>query len=275
MKYKILNNEIEITDLPDFDPEKTFECGQCFRWEKEKNGLYAGVAFGKVLRLRKSGSSIFISCSKDDFDNIWRNYFDMDRDYESIRQKLCIDDFMRNCTAFGAGIRILKQDKWEALCSFIISQNNNIPRIKKIIDVLCCDFGEAILFEGNKYYSFPSADSLAVLNADDLFSLRCGYRAAYIINAAKKVATGALSLDTIGELSPADARRVLLALYGVGRKVADCFMLFGLNMLDTFPRDVWISRAIVENFNDDFDPCVFTPYAGIAQQYIFHYIRNK
>ena len=268
------NEKVEITGVSDFDLLKTFECGQCFRWNVD-NGVYTGVAFGRAARLYRCGDSIFFSGSIKDFEAVWRNYFDLDRDYAKIRQKLCIDDFMSRATVFGEGIRILRQDKWEALCSFIISQNNNIPRIKKIVETLCREFGDVIDFEGNQLYSFPSAEKLAPLNSKQLDPLRCGYRAEYIIKSAQMVADGAIDLDDLSLGSPDTARTELKKLHGVGDKVADCVMLFGLHMLDTFPLDVWMKRAVAQHYSPDFDPSIFSPYAGIAQQYIFNYMRNS
>ena len=267
--------EVEITGAADFDPAKIFECGQCFRWDADGRGEYTGVAFGRAARLRRDGESIFITGTLEDFETAWRGYFDLDRDYEQIRERLCIDDFMRKATGFGAGIRILRQDKWEALCSFIISQCNNIPRIKKIISTLCREFGDSFSFGDEVFFAFPSAARLALLGEEDLAPLRCGYRAEYIIGAAKAVASGALDLDAMSIGSAADARAALKKLRGVGDKVADCVALFGLHMLDAFPLDVWMKRAVAEHYGPDFDPSVFSPYAGVAQQYMFHYARNN
>ena len=275
MKISILNNEIELSHFSDFDLVKTFECGQCFRWDVNESGVYAGVAFGRVAKLYHNGNSIFISGSIEDFETIWRGYFDLDCDYAEIRQRLCIDDFMRRATAYGEGIRILRQDKWEALCSFIISQNNNIPRIKTIIDTLCREFGDAINFEDKLFYTFPSAAKLASLDIEHLAPLRCGYRAEYIIRTAKMVDNGCINLDALSQDTPDTARTALKKLYGVGDKVADCVMLFGLHMLDAFPLDVWMKRAVVQHYGPEFNPKIFSPYAGIAQQYIFNYVRNK
>jgi len=274
MKVSVHSNEIEITCVSDFDLKKIFECGQCFRWNEDENGDYTGIAFGRYARLRRIGESVFISGCLEDFENVWRSYFDLDRDYTKIRQKLCIDDFMQRATAFGEGIRLLRQDKWEALCSFIISQNNNIPRIKSIIENLCREFGDVLYFEDKQYFSFPSAGRLASCCAEDLASLRCGYRSEYIIKAAKMVADGSVDLETLA-LSPLErARNELKNLHGVGDKVADCVLLFGLHMLNAFPLDVWMKRAVDLHYGPGFDPEIFSPYAGIAQQYIFHYMRN-
>ena len=270
----VCDGEVEIAGVSDFDLAKTFECGQCFRWNTNEIGDYIGVAFGRVARLRSCGDSVFISGSIEEFEAIWRGYFDLGRDYTDIRRKLCIDDFMTRATDFGAGIRLLCQDKWEALCSFIISQNNNIPRIKSIIDSLCREFGDVIEFEGKEYYAFPSAMRLASCSADNLASLRCGYRAEYIIRAAKMIADGCIDLDALSQNTPDFARAELKKLHGVGDKVADCVMLFGLHMLDAFPLDVWMKRAVDSHYDSSFDPGIFSPYAGIAQQYIFHYVRS-
>ncbi|MCL2409118.1 MAG: DNA-3-methyladenine glycosylase 2 family protein [Oscillospiraceae bacterium] len=267
-------DEVEIQGVSDFDLVRIFECGQCFRWDMEPNGDYTGVAMGRAARLRKVGESVFISGNLAEFESVWQDYFDLDRDYAAIRVQQGVDDFMRQACEFGAGIRILRQDKWEALCSFIISQCNNIPRIKKIVGALCELYGEPFEFEDGTRYTFPSAERIAVLTAKDLAPIKCGYRAGYIIGAAKAVADGSLDLDALAQLSPQDARSELKKLYGVGDKVADCAVLFGLHMLDAFPRDVWIKRAIADIYGKGFDPGIFAPYAGIAQQYMFYYIRS-
>jgi len=275
MKIITHNNEIEIAGIHDFDLVKTFECGQCFRWDADKNGDYTGIVFGRVVFVRCAGSSIFITSNDNGFYSTVHDYFDLNRDYMKIRQHLSVDDFMCKATAFGEGIRILRQDKWEALCSFIISQNNNIPRIKNIIDTLCRVFGEKIVFDGKIYYTFPDAGRLAAAKIDDLAVLRCGYRAQYILDAAISVSTGAIDLDFLADASADTARSVLKKLRGVGDKVADCVLLFGFHKLDAFPVDVWMKRAVEKHYGPGFDPNIFSPYAGIAQQYIFYYTRNN
>ena len=274
MNYFDRGGEVEITGAGDFDLARIFECGQCFRWDADESGAYIGVAHGRAARLRQAGESVFISGTPEEFESVWRGYFDLDRDYAGIRQQLCIDDFMRRATEYGAGIRILRQDKWEAFCSFIISQCNNIPRIKKIISALCREFGDRIEFEGREYFTFPSAARLSTLDAEELAPIRCGYRAAYIVGAARAVASGAPDLSELSRGSPEDARAELTKLHGVGNKVADCAVLFGLHMLDAFPVDVWMKRAIAQQYGKCFDPGVFSPYAGVAQQYIYYYTRN-
>ena len=274
INYRYREGEVEITGIDDFSLVKTLECGQCFRWEAIGGGAYTGVACGRAATLRQSVGSIYISCAQEDFETVWRGYFDLDRDYEAIRRKISVDDFIIKASNFGAGIRILRQDSWEALCSFIISQCNNIPRIKKIIAALCREFGDVIRHNGSEAYTFPSAATLASLDVGDLANIRCGYRASYIIGAAKAVASGELDLDALSRATPGVARAALKRLTGVGDKVADCMALFGLHMLDVFPLDVWMKRAVAEHYGPGFDPAVFSPYAGIAQQYIFYYMRE-
>ena len=265
---------VELLTDDDFDLERIFECGQCFRWNADENGVYTGVAMGKAARIYRDGEKIFISGTAEDFENIWRPYFDLDRNYTNIRKGLCVDEYMTEASQFGAGIRILRQDKWEALCSFIISQCNNIPRIKKIVETLCRLFGEKTELFGKEYYTFPAAETIAALTAEDLAPLRSGYRAAYIINAAKMIASGQLDLEEVSQKSPQEALKTLKALNGVGDKVANCVVLFGLQMLDAFPIDVWMKKALKAHYEKGFDPEIFAPYAGIAQQYMFYFARS-
>jgi len=274
MEFIDRGDEVEIAGVSDFDPVRVFECGQCFRWDADENGVYTGVAKERVARLRSAGTSVFISGHMEEFGTVWRDYFDLDRDYAQIRRRLCVSDFMKEATEYGAGIRILRQDKWETLCSFIISQCNNIPRIKKIVASLCREFGDRLEFEGRTFYTFPPAERLALLDAVDLAPIRCGYRASYIIGAARAVTRGTPDLESLSRGPDTDARAALKGLHGVGDKVADCTLLFGLSMLDSFPLDVWMKRAVAEHFGPGFSPAVFSPYAGVAQQYIFYYTRG-
>ncbi|MCL2046156.1 MAG: DNA-3-methyladenine glycosylase 2 family protein [Oscillospiraceae bacterium] len=274
MLYYDRGDEIEIMACDDFDLVKTFECGQCFRWDADENGYYWGVAKGKALRLRSSGDSIFLAASMEEFESIWYDYFDLDSDYSLIRNDLAIDDFIGTAIEFGKGIRILRQDGWEALCSFILSSQNNIPRIKKIIATLCQEFGNNIDYLGKNNYSFPAASTLAKLNEDDLAPIRSGFRAKYVIAAAKAVDSGEIDLDKLMTQSIDDARRELIKIKGVGEKIAQCVMLYGLHMKNAFPVDVWMKRAISQNYGDDFDYTAFGLYAGIAQQYIYFYTRS-
>ena len=272
MQYAV--DKIYLGTIREIDPVKTFECGQCFRWNADENGDYFGVAFGKAAKVLREGDEVYIMCESGDYEAIWRHYLDMDRDYESIRLGFDAGEYLAKCADFGAGIRILRQDRWEALCSFIISQCNNIPRIKGIVEKLCLNFGEKKEFMGREYYSFPSAESLAALQPEDLAVLRSGYRAPYIIGAAKAVASGEMDLEYLARADQNTAMKGLLSLNGVGAKVANCALLFGLGHLEAFPIDVWMKRALKEHFAPDFDPASLGEYAGLAQQYIFYYARS-
>ncbi len=274
MRYYITDNQIEICDPLDFDPVKIFECGQCFRWNPDGQGVYRGVFKGRAAKVFSRGGKIYISGDENTAPADLVDYFDLERDYEAIRRSVSIDSYMRDASDFGRGIRILRQDPWEALCSFIVSQCNNIPRIKRIIETICSNFGEPIGFDGCTLYSFPAAETIARLSPCELEPLRCGYRAEYIVGAARAVASGALDLGSLALSSYEEALKTLKTLSGVGDKVANCVILFGLNMLGAFPIDVWIKKALADHYGDGFSPSVFGEYAGVAQQYMFFYARS-
>ena len=254
------------------DLEKTFECGQCFRWNADGDGMYRGVAFGHCAGLWQQGDGIYIHTDVEEV--FWRGYFDLERNYEDISRSFMDGGYLQRCTEYGMGIRILRQEPWEALCSFIISQCNNIKRIKGIVERLCELFGEPLDFEGRRFYSFPSAQRLAALSVEELAPLRCGYRAQYIINAAMAVASGALDLEALIAADWLTAKKELMSLRGIGEKVANCVVLFGLYHMEAFPIDVWIKRALKEHFPASFRPESLGDFAGLAQQYIFYYARS-
>lgn len=269
--FKDCGNYIEIGGI-DFDIKHTCDCGQCFRFVPYKEG-YMGIAYGKPIYMEKRGESILFHCSADEFNRLWKSFFDLDTDYAGIAKALPKDEFTIAAVEFGRGLRILRQEPWEALCSFIISQCNNIPRIQGIIDRLCRQFGDEICWKDNILYTFPSAKKLAALTAEDLAPLRCGYRAPYIINAAGSVAADEHFFDELIAMDTMSARKKIMTLEGVGPKVADCFLLFGLHKLDAFPVDTWMKKAAVY-YGGKFEPTLFGEYAGIAQQYIFYYARS-
>lgn len=271
--YKInieyTNSGLKILNAANFCLADTLDCGQAFRWY-EKDGKWHGIAHGKRLCLYNDGSDVIIEgADKDDFENIWREYFDLDRDYSAVIKTVSADKRLNKICELTGGIRILKQDPWEALCSFIISQNNNIPRIKGIVERLCQNFGDEI---ADGAYSFPSAQRLAALTVEDLAPLRSGFRAKYIIDAAQKVADGRVDLYGLHKLDAQSAAESLMTVSGVGPKVAACALLFGCGHIECFPVDVWIRRAMEVMFSDGL-PEYALPYAGIVQQYIFHYAR--
>ncbi len=265
---------IPVDAAEDFDPVKIFECGQCFRWNADENGVYRGIAGGFPAKVYANNGDFIIETDADAEESFWMEYFDFQTDYEEARKSICIDEYMKRASDFGKGIRILRQDPWEALCSFIISQCNNIPRIKGIVERLCLHFGEEKEFDGSIYRTFPDASEIARLEPEELAPLRCGYRAPYIISAARAVESGELDLDELGKKDYETALNAIKSIRGVGAKVANCFILFGLHMLDAFPIDVWMKRALNEHYGNDFDPAVFGRYAGLAQQYMFYYARS-
>lgn len=268
MKIIEHENYIEITDIESFNPRHTFECGQCFRWFKEDRG-YKGIAYGRELKVWADEKSIFMTSSKQDFETIWRGYFDLDRSYTDIAKAFEGDEFFLKAVDFGMGLRLLKQEPWEALCSFIISQCNNITRIQRIIDSFCRNFGEDM----GGFYAFPTAEKIASLDICQLDIIKSGYRAKYIWDTAQKVARGEFSFKEIESMTTEEARKYALTLNGVGRKVADCFLLFGMAKYDAFPVDTWMKKA--ENHYDKKTyGGNFGAFAGIAQQYIFYYTRS-
>lgn len=264
-------SRVRIKNVCNFSLEQTLDCGQAFRWNMDENGRWHGVAGGRYAEIYKtdSGDIIFNNTDKDDFESFWKNYFDLDRNYAEIIKILSSDEKLKTAAGYGSGIRILNQEPWEALCSFIISQNNNIPRIKGIIERLCENFGE----ECSGGFSFPGAERLAVLSPEDLAPLRSGFRAKYIIDAARKVAGGEVDLESLKNTDFESAQNALMKIKGVGPKVADCALLFGLGHIEAFPKDVWIKRAMAEIFGGELPECA-VPFAGIAQQYIFYFIRS-
>ena len=264
----------ELCPAAELSPYKTFECGQCFRWNPLAEEEYLGVASGLAARVYAAGGRTHIECEEADI-GFWREYLDMDTDYAAARESVMRGEYLTQCAATGEGIRILRQDRWEALCSFIISQCNNIPRIKGIVEKLCSAFGEAFDTPWGVKYSFPDAARVALLEEPELAPLHAGYRAPYIINAARAVANGDIDLESAGEMDADEARRYLKTLNGVGDKVANCAVLFGLHRLDAFPVDVWIKRALKEHMPRGFDPASLGKYAGLAQQYMFFAERER
>ncbi len=259
----------------DFDLDMIFDCGQCFRWNAGPDGSWTGVAMGHPARAWREGNSVYIKSDAKNLKPLWEDYFDMGRDYAAARESVCVDGYMTAAAGAGRGIRILNQDRWETLCSFIISQCNNIPRIKTIIETLCGNFGEKRRLEGEDYYTFPDAGTVASLTEEDLAIIRCGYRAPYILGAARAVSAGELDLDALARGDEETARRALTRLKGVGEKVANCVILFSLRIPGAFPRDVWINRALREHYPDGIDTTVFGDNAGLAQQYMYVYRRRE
>lgn len=262
--------DIVMTDFDCFQLDEILDCGQAFRFTKQMDGSWRGIAFCRVLQvLQQDNEVIFFNIEWDDFEAIWRPYFDLDRDYLQIAKTISQNEIISTAFRFASGIRILRQEPFETLCTFIISQNNNIPRIKGIISRLCEHFGEEI---ADGQFSFPSPERLASLSEESLAPLRAGFRNRYLLSAARLVATGEIDLERLHVCPLAEAREELKRICGVGNKVADCTLLFGLGRLDAFPVDVWMTRVMTQLLPDGL-PDFAKPYAGIAQQYLFHYAR--
>ena len=260
---------------PDFDLKKIAESGQCFRLNPNREGGYTLVALGRVLRLRETADGCELDCSSADFDALWRGYFDLERDYAAIRASVDPDDaFLNRACDFGRGIRMLRQEPWEMLISFILSQQKNIPAIKRCVEVLCSRYGEPIENAGDSLFSFPSAGRLAALDERCLLDCSLGYRAKYVSAAARLVASGALNLTGIAALPDDALMDTLLSVPGVGEKVANCVLLFGYHRLGRFPRDVWINRVIENEYGGLFPLARYPDTAGALQQYIFYYARS-
>ncbi len=277
MNIKEEKNGIRL-NIPFFSLSDTLNCGQCFRWETDDNITFTGFHNGhflKVSEIKKSHSYeeaeiFFHDITKKDFDEIWKDYFDFDTDYESMQKIFKKDKTLSLACNYAGGIRILKQEPWETICSFIISQNNNIPRIKGIISRLCENFGE----KTKNGYLFPTAKKIASLSIEDLAPLRAGFRAKYINDAATKIANNEISISEISTLPIEEARNLLQTIKGVGPKVCECALLFGFYKLDAFPIDTWIKKVLLTYYPDGF-PEYATKNGGVAQQYLFHYIRNN
>ena len=266
------NSKNSLTvSIPCFDLARTLDCGQAFRWVQTAENEWHGVAFSKPLTLRQTESGIeFIGTTKEDFENIWFDYFDLGRDYDALCRKFMQDEHLKKAVTECSGIRVMHQEPWEAICSFIISANNNIPRIKGIIDRLCRLLGEPL---GNDDYSFPSAQKIAEAGINALAPIRAGFRAKYIIDAAEKVARGEIDFEKIYASPTDEGRDELIKIKGVGEKVARCALLYGFGKADSFPVDVWVKRIMAELYPTGL-PEFLDAEKGIAQQYLFHWRRT-
>lgn len=262
--------DLVVAGLGDFDPAQTLDCGQAFRWEDLGGGRFRGVACGREMDLAWDGQALTMAdTAADEFTRLWVPYLDLGRDYSALKARFCADPVLGRAIAFAPGIRVLRQDGWEALCSFVISQNNNVPRIKGIISRLCQGFGAPLPGGG---FDFPRPQALAGLEVEDLAPLRAGFRAKYILDAARRAADGSLELERLPTLPLEEAQARLCQILGVGPKVAQCALLYGFGRAECFPLDVWIKRVMAQLYPQGLPACVGRE-AGIAQQYLFHYAR--
>lgn len=273
---------LRLTGISDFDVGKTFDCGQCFRFspvEGSSHGVeYGGVVRGRYVTIAQDvpHEVILKNVGREDYDGFFRRYLALDTDYAAVNQRILgalPSGLMPDALRFGRGIRILRQDGWEALCSFILSQNNNIPRIRSLITALCANYGERFSDAYGTHYAFPTAEALAAVSVKALYQLRMGFRAKYLADAARLWVSGELETDRLSQIGYAEAEQILMRIHGVGPKVAACALLFGFGHTEAFPVDVWIKRVLAVHFPNGFPLDTLGDAAGIAQQYLFYYGR--
>jgi len=259
-------NDITIAGIKHFD-FTTLDCGQAFRWEKTDEFNFMGIAYNRRIDLTQTdGNLILRNTTVQEFENIWKSYFDLERSYTELHSIFQQHECIKKALAYSPGLRLMRQCTWETLVSFILSQNSNIPRIKKMIELLCQNFGEELPCGG---YTFPTP---AALIDADLSVIRSGYRAPYIQDAARRTANGEFDLPATATTD--ELRRALLQVHGVGPKVADCVLLFGYGKLECFPMDVWMKRVMEKLYPHGLPP-ELQKNAGIAQQFLFHYARSN
>ena len=305
-KVSFEDNKVILEGLRNFDIKQILECGQCFRWDKISDTNYIIVAYGRVIEVLQEGDKATIyNSNEEDFNNIWINYFDLERDYDEIKTELSKDEILRKSVDFGYGIRILNQDSFEMLISFIISARNSIPSIKKTVKKICEAWGERIEYKGMEYYTFPTPKAIKEATLEDIQGTGASFRSKYIVDTIKKVNEAIevkedmennpdkyserpeildFDLEYIKSLNDDECHVALQKFMGVGAKVADCIMLFSMAKHSAFPVDVWIKRAMIYfyvapdvslNKMRVFARDKFGAYSGVAQQYLFYYAREN
>ena len=286
-----MEQEYILENCKSFEPEHIFECGQCFRWNKQKDGSYTGIFKQNVVNVKKADNKIiFRGICKENIKDECIKYFDLNTNYDNIKSKLSnVDNYLKTSIEYGEGLRILNQDLWETLISFIISANNNIPRIKGIIERISKSYGEKIVWDKAEYYTFPTPQELSKASVEDLRNIGLGFRDVRVYETTKIINENPNKLKELEDEKDVNKlREELLKFPGVGPKVADCVMLFStLKKLEVFPIDVWVRRVMNELYikNDDetkinkkeIEELAKTKYgnlAGIAQQYLFYWRRG-
>lgn len=287
MKLYEKDNSVILEEIENFDAKAIFTCGQAFRWYEESDGSFTTVHLGRVLNvLNEKDKVIFKGTNLEEFNEIWMDYFDLNTDYKEIRKVLSNNEILPKAMEYGEGIRILNQNHFEMLISFIISANNMIPRIKKSIEVISMRYGKFICEDENrKYYSFPTVEELSRATVEDLREFaKVGFRDKRIFDTVNMILNEKIDLYSFENLETDVLREELLKFSGVGNKVADCIMLFSYKRGEVFPVDVWIKRVMEELFIKKETPVkkiskeadrIFGKYAGYAQQYLFYYGREE
>ena len=277
MKIKTLEKGICL-EIQNFSLEDTLQCGQCFRWKRQKNhNCYTLIAHQRILSLKAMGEGrVWFGCDLDDFERIWRKYFDLDNDYNSIQRKIAKDRIIQSAIEYAPGIRILYQEPYETIITFILSANNNMTRIGKTIENICTTFGERI---GEAEFAFPNVERMAACKADELYALGAGYRSPYIIQASKQILEDPSYLD-LNSKCYTEALQQLMQLPGVGPKVANCILLFSSSHREAFPIDTWVKKVLLELYDcSSQTECLkmqkyFGKEAGYANQYLFYAVRR-
>ena len=279
-------DKLVITGLEHFNTTHIFECGQCFRWYKEEDESYTAIAGGKVANFLQKGSTLYVEGSDEKtWKDFWHHYFDLDRDYGAIKEELSKDPILEEAISFGYGMRLLNQDPYETIISFILSANNQIPRIKKAVETIATDLGDYLgNYKGRDHFSFPEPDRLAEKSEEYIREFyRVGFRADRIREVSRRIADGEFDTTCIFDIEHKDAKELLTTLPGIGPKVSDCILLFAFDKGEAFPVDVWVKR-VMEYFYfkrpatkrelEDSGEKLFGPLAGYAQQYLFYYARE-
>lgn len=260
-----------------FDLKQICDSGQCFRMRQMEDGRYEVIARDRYLTISQEGDVVSFSCEQDAFEEFWTDYFDLDRDYGAFVSEINPNDrYLLRAVESAGGVRILKQDLWEMIVTFLISQQNNIKRIHHCIDLICEKYGKMCTADDDtKYYAFPDPEAFADLEDNALMACNLGYRSKYVVRTAKAVVAGDIDLAQIQAMPYKKAKEELLKCYGVGEKVADCICLFALHHLDAFPVDTHIRQALDEHYRRGFPNRRYQGFRGVMQQYIFYYELHK
>ncbi|NLZ35249.1 MAG: DNA-3-methyladenine glycosylase 2 family protein [Clostridiales bacterium] len=303
---KFIEDKAILEEVKNFDIKQILECGQCFRWDKISDTDYIVVAFGRVIEITQKGNEVTIhNTNEEDFNNIWLHYFDLETNYDEIKDNLSKDEILRESIKYGYGIRILNQDPFEMLISFIISARNSIPSIKKTVKKICEKWGDKIVYKGNEYYTFPTPEQISSATLEEIQETGASFRSKYIVDTIKKVNEALevkkdyeankenyderpeildYDLEYIKNLNDDECHIALQKFMGVGTKVADCIMLFSMKKKSAFPVDVWVKRAMIHfyvapdvslNKMRIFARDKFGKFSGMAQQYLFYYAREN
>lgn len=262
-----------LIQTPYFSAGQIWGSGQCFRMTELSKHTYEVIAGRNRIVVEERADGHLFHCSREAFDTFWKDYFDLTEDYgRCIDAADPADGYMQRSVAFSRGVRILRQDLWEMIVTFIISSQNNIPRIRQLVRILCETFGDRMTDkDGAVYYSFPSSDQLAAVSETRLRELKFGYRSGYIVKTARMIEEGTVNLDTVRQANEGECQKQLLLLPGVGKKVAECIRLFGLHHLDAFPLDTHMLQMLEREYKGQFPFERYRGFNGVMQQYIFYY----